>query len=63
MTTNSPRSSATINQFPVGGRRALGHRRDESTIATDVTPPRTAGDAIGGAWYHDAAIQDFKRAG
>jgi len=63
MTTNSVRSSATIYQFPAGGRRALGQHRDEATIAHDVTPPRVSGEAIGGAWYHEAAIQEAKFAG
>ena len=52
MTTNQTRETATIYQFPVGGRAGLvGHRK-----AVD----QTAAPAIvfGGSWYHEEAIRD-----
>jgi hypothetical protein len=59
MTTDVPQRTATIYQFPVGGRRAVATQRNESKPVVDVTPTVAAS----GAWYHDAAIQDSKRAG
>jgi len=48
--------SAKILQFPVGGRRALaGHR--PSTDAAELMAQRVS-DAVGGAWYHEAAIEE-----
>ena len=52
-------TSATIYQFPVGGRKGLN--RDQQKPATDLVRPQVAPAAIVGAWYHDAAIQDTKR--
>ena len=54
--------SAKIYQFPAGGRAALGGRRyDETrTAVTELASTRVSDVAIGGAWYHDAAIQDTK---
>lgn len=56
MTTNV-QTSATIYQFPVGGRRGLN--RDQQK--PDLTVAQVAAAAVGGAWYHEAAIQDAKR--
>ena len=61
MTTNQSRPSATIYQFPVGGRRSLTQRRDEAPAA-ELSMSNVAAAALGSAWYHDAAIQDSKRA-
>jgi hypothetical protein len=53
--------SATIYQFPVGGRSAIAGRRYEGTKPTaDLGPSRVNEVAVGGAWYHDAAIQESK---
>ncbi len=65
MNTSFNQGSARIYQFPVGGRSALGsaagstlgssfggRRQDEIKTANEV--------AVGGAWYHDAAIQESK---
>ena len=64
MTTNSTQRSATIYQFPAGGRAALGKAR-----ATEVKP-RVADPAwsnlseavYSGSWYHEAAIQESRQA-
>lgn len=61
MNTSLNHGSARIYQFPVGGRSALGGRRHEETkAATDLAASRASEVAVGGAWYHDAAIQDSK---
>lgn len=56
MNLETGRHSAKIYRFPLGGRR------DGSAKIRDVAP-ETAGKAggtaaVGGAWYHDAAIQE-----
>ena len=61
MNTSLNHGSAKIYQFPVGGRPALAGRRDEEAkAATDLASSRVSEAAVGGAWYHDAAIQDSK---
>jgi len=48
--------SAQILQFPAGGRRGLaGHR--VAADAAELLAQRVS-DAVGGAWYHEAAIQE-----
>jgi Protein of unknown function (DUF2735) len=61
MTTNQSRPSATIYQFPVGGRRAVTPRHDDATPAPELSVSNVAAAALGSAWYHDAAIQESKR--
>ena len=61
MTTSLNHGSARIYQFPAGGRAALGGRRyDETRTATDLASSRVSEVAVGGAWYHDVAIQEAK---
>ncbi|MDP3078178.1 DUF2735 domain-containing protein [Bradyrhizobium sp.] len=61
MNTSLDHGSARIYQFPAGGRSALGGRRyDEAKAITDLAVSRASEIAVGGAWYHDAAIQDTK---
>lgn len=61
MNTSLNHGSAKIYQFPVGGRSALaGRRQEETKAATDLASPRVTEVAVGGAWYHEAAIQDSK---
>ena len=61
MNTSLNHGSAKIYQFPAGGRAALGGRRyDEGKPAVDQGSPRVTEVAVGGAWYHDAAIQESK---
>ena len=53
--------SARIYQFPAGGRSGLsGGRRDEARTATDPASSSVSEVAVGGAWYHEAAIQESK---
>jgi hypothetical protein len=61
MNTSFNQGSARIYQFPVGGRSALGGRRlDAIKTSTDLASSRVNEAAVGGAWYHDAAIQESK---
>jgi hypothetical protein len=56
-------SSARIYQFPAGGRSTLGGRRfQENKPAEESASSRVSEVAVGGAWYHDAAIQESKPA-
>jgi hypothetical protein len=61
MNTSLNHGSAKIYQFPAGGRSALGGRRpeDNTTTATD-SGSRISAAAVGGAWYHEAAIEEAK---
>ncbi len=61
MNTSLNQGSARIYQFPAGGRSALGGRRfEEAKTVTDLASSRASEVAVGGAWYHDAAIQDSR---
>jgi hypothetical protein len=63
MNSSLDQGSARIYQFPTGGRAALGGRRyGEAKPAVEQAAPRMADIAAGGAWYHDAAIQESKPA-
>jgi uncharacterized protein DUF2735 len=61
MNTSFNQGSARIYQFPVGGRSAIGGRRhDEIKTSADVALSRADEVTVGGAWYHEAAIQESK---
>ena len=61
MNTGLNQESAKIYQFPVGGRAAIAGRRYEDTkSAAGLGASRVNEVAVGGAWYHDAAIQETK---
>ena len=51
MTTNSPRETATIYQFPAGGRAGIARR-----AAFDAPDAPAISDC--GSWYHDEAIRE-----
>lgn len=57
MTASSYRESATVYQFPKGGRAALSGRRDEAKAVENSAVPRIARVASGGAWYHEEAVK------
>ena len=61
MTMNMSRGSAKIFEFPARGRFAVGGGRDEAKPVADLTPPRVAPTIFGGAWYHEAAVQDAEQ--
>lgn len=56
MSTTMDRPSATIYQFPIGGRAALGRKRDERTTSDYLASLGTS-VAVGGSWYHEEAIE------
>jgi hypothetical protein len=62
MTTDLLQTSAKIYQFPAGGRRAAGGLGESPKATADLRSPGVPGDVSGGAWYHEAAIQESKRA-
>jgi hypothetical protein len=57
MNTSLNQGTATIYQFPVGGRSALAGRRYGET-ATLAATPRVNETISSGSWYHEAAIQE-----
>jgi hypothetical protein len=59
MNTGFNQGSARIYQFPVGGRSGVSGQRHDETSA-DLTSSRVSQATVGGAWYHDAAIQETK---
>ena len=63
MNSSLNHGSAKIYQFPAGGRAALGGGRyGEAKPAVEQGVTRASEVAVGGAWYHDAAIQESKPA-
>lgn len=58
---NTSHGSATIYQFPAGGRDA--YHRDAQQPAADVGAPRVSEAAVSDAWYHGEAIRESERAG
>ena len=67
MTENTPRDSAKIYKFPLGGRAGLAIRRDiqrdgPASVST-FKPAPVAAPVASGSWYHDEAIrQDAEQA-
>jgi hypothetical protein len=60
MDTSLNQGSARIYQFPAGGRSGVSARRQSETQAADLASSPMTEVAVGGAWYHDAAIQESK---
>jgi len=60
MTTSTEQASAKIYAFPARGRYAPATQRDEVKPLAYSTAPR-ARVVMGGAWYHDEAIQEADR--
>lgn len=51
--------SATIYQFPVGGRAGLmGRRYGETQSSIDQTTPHLNETICSGSWYHEEAIRE-----
>lgn len=55
MNIHSQHQSATIYQFPVGGRAGLNASRD--IVRSTPEMPRASALALTDAWYHQVAIQ------
>ena len=62
MNTNFNQRSATIYQFPAGGRAALGKARPEEVKAADSGRPNIGETVYSGSWYHEAAIEEARQA-
>ena len=62
MGTSLSHGSATIYEFPAGGRAALGGRRYGETKPVLSQSPVYANTSIcSESWYHQAAIDDERR--
>jgi Protein of unknown function (DUF2735) len=62
MNTSLNHGSATIYQFPAGGRAALGGRRYGDTQAAEQRPLPVNETICSGSWYHQEAIDEAKPA-
>ena len=61
MTTNVHSGSAKIYQFPLRGRFAASTYREEANAVSNLAATRVTKAVVGGAWYHEEAIQDADR--
>jgi hypothetical protein len=59
--TEVSRNSAQIFQFPPRGRFAASGNLGENKFAVSFTLPDGGQTVLGGAWYHDEAVQDAER--
>ncbi len=59
MNTNVNGGSATIYQFPEGGRAAMSGHRAKDTTAVNFAS--AVGEATYGSWYHDEAIRESQQ--
>ena len=55
MNRSTEQGSATIYQFPVGGRSRAGIKSSDTNAAVAVSAPRIS---FGGSWYHEEAVQE-----
>ena len=63
MNTDLNKGSATIYQFPTGGRAARVARRQDATgSAVDPALLPVSEAVCSDTWYHEAAIQEAKPA-
>ena len=61
MSTSASHGSATIYEFPAGGRAALGGRRyGEANLPTDHVSSPVVETICSGSWYHQEAIEEAK---
>jgi hypothetical protein len=60
MTTNSDRASAQIIQFPARGRFVSANQSDDK-FAMGSSASHVVKVAVGGAWYHEEAIEQAER--
>jgi hypothetical protein len=62
MMNNEFRGSAKIYQFPIRPRARAPGQLGQATRDATLRSPEVS-NAVDGAWYHQAAIQEAKRAG
>ena len=61
MATGFHRETATIYQFPVGGRAALaGRRYGETRLPADHASLPANASICSDSWYHQDAVDDAK---
>lgn len=63
MTTNRQEGSATIYQFPLGGRAGLRAKSEARVPVPNINIPFGAELMVDDAWYHADAIRDSRPAG
>ena len=65
MATSFERQTATVLQFPVGGRagwQLKGASRIQTSPAAETSAGAALSDlAFGGSWYHEVALHDNDR--
>lgn len=61
MTSNLNRGSATIYQFPTGGRAGLSDHRSAAEQAAEQAARNLPKIAFGSSWYHEAAVEEADR--
>ena len=60
MNTNVNGGSATIYQFPVGGRAAMNGQTERGKAAANFGS-QVISEATYGSWYHDEAIRESQQ--
>ena len=60
LNASSGQETATIYQFPTGGRAALGGRPYGDAKADLASAPRINEALCSDSWYHQAAIEESK---
>lgn len=61
LNTGSNKGSATIYQFPAGGRAALGGKRYGDAKTELASAPRMNEALCYDSWYHQAAIEESRQ--
>ncbi|HYD14889.1 MAG TPA: DUF2735 domain-containing protein [Hyphomicrobium sp.] len=57
MIENTPRETAKIYKFPLGGRAGLAIQRDGPASISSMKTQQAAAVVASGSWYHDDAIR------
>lgn len=61
MASNTPVETAKIYQFPTGGRAGVTERTAAAQQAIELENVAASRIAVGGSWYHDAAVQETNK--
>lgn len=61
MASHTPVETAKIYKFPSGGRAALNNRTAHVVPMNELELAAASRIAIGGSWYHDAAVQEERK--
>ncbi|WP_276119135.1 DUF2735 domain-containing protein [Pararhizobium qamdonense] len=60
MATMSSAGTATIYEFPAGGRKLGGRRFEQSATVADIRPKQVLTVDYSG-WYHDEAMREDQK--